>query len=467
MFILYLKTKKFISIIVSLSLVCIIFNNVQLISANEFEGNEEYWTNYCSGYITDSAKKSKCNEYANYIQTKINNSKGQANSLANSIAKVEDDLSNLREVSQAYSDAIISAENEINTLTESLVIAEESLEKVKVIIIEKEAIVEKRKEIIRDRMLGLQVEVNVNQFIEYLMGATDLVDLIQRSQSIESFTRSDKELIELLNKEVDELDAEKDEQQRIQETLLLQQDQLKIKQAELKTLIADNEKLIEENEKKVIAMLNAQNEANAAANTLAQLRPNFSISSDGSADVAPSEPSNGWISPIRGTGISRGVNNSGHRGVDIAADDWAPIVAPANCYVVFASNSYPNKGWLGNGAGIPQGGGNSLRIIFNVNGEVFAMNFHHMMNNVTAMAYNGSGQVVPQGTVLGYVGSSGNSSGTHAHVELFKYKGLSLQQAIARWYATGDWQTSCGWTDPTPYYGSYADRVNPLNYISY
>lgn len=441
--------------------------NTNYIKANEFEGNESYWTHYCSGYISDSGKRNKCNEYANYIQTKINNSRGEANSITNSIAKVENDLSNLKEVSQTYTNAIKSAENEIVVLQESLITIQDSMKKVEAIIIEKEDKIEKRKEIIRDRMLGLQVDVSCNQFIDYLMGATDLVDLVQRSNSVESFTRNDKEQIKLLNKEKKELDAEKKEQQRIQDTLKLQQEQLELKKEELKILVADSEKMIEENEAKVIALLNARNEANAAANTLAQLRPNFSISSDGNANVAPSEPSSGWISPIRGTGITRGVDNAGHRGVDIAADGWTPIVAPANCYVVFASNQYPNKGWLGNMVGIPDGGGNSVRIIFSVNGEVFAMNFHHMMNDVPAMAYNGTGQVVPQGTLLGYVGESGNSQGTHAHVELFRYKGLSLQQAIAKWYATGDWQTSCGWTDPTPYYGSYADRINPLNYISY
>lgn len=435
--------------------------------ANEFEGNEEYWARYCSGYISDSSKRNKCNEYANYIQTKIDNSKGEANSISNSIAKLEDDLSNLKEVSLSYSNAIESAESEIATLEESLITIQASMEEVKVVIEEKEDKIEKRKDVIRERMIDLQVDANVNKFIDYIMGATDLVDLIQRSSSVESFTRNDKEQIKLLNEEKEELEEEKKEQERIEETLSLQQEQLKLKQEELVILKADNEQMIAENEVKITAMLNARNEANAAANTLAQLRPNFSISADGSANVAPSEPSSGWISPIRGTGITRGIDNYGHRGVDIAADGWTPIVAPANCYVVFASNAYPNEGWLGNWIGIPSGGGNSVRIIFSVNGEVFAMNFHHMMNDVPAMAYNGTGQVVPQGTLLGYVGESGNSQGTHAHVELFKYKGLSLEQAIARWYATGDWQTSCGWTEPTPYYGSYADRINPLNYISY
>ncbi len=433
------------------------------VKANEFEGNEAYWTRTCSGYISDASLRTKCQEYNTYIQNKINGANSNLSSLKDSIAKVEDDLSNLKEVSQQYAKLIAQAEEEVAALNESLAQIADSVAAVEASIAQKEETIAKRLKRIKERMVQMQGKVNTNQYIDYIMGATDLVDLVQRSSNVESFTKNDKEQIKLLKQEKKELEAEKEEKKRIQETLEIQQEDLKYKQKELAQLKESNDAMVEEYEEKVAEMLKAKNEAEAAANTLAALKPNFTIT-DGNADITPSTPSSGWIAPIQGSYITRGVDNAGHRGVDYAAGMGTPIVAPANCYVVFASNSYPNTGWLGNMTGIPAGGGNSVRIIFSVNGETFAMNLHHMMNNVPAMAYNGTGVMVPQGTLLGYVGSSGNSSGPHAHVELFKLN-QTLPQAIATWYSTGDWQSSCGWGLYTPAYGSYGTRVDPRAYL--
>lgn len=463
------RKKIGISLIATFMVIGAIVYAPQYVKANDFEGNEAYWTSYCSGYISpaDSNKRTKCNEYSVYIQNKINDSKNTANNLTSSIDEVKSDLSNLKTVSQQHLEQINALEAEIAAIESALVSAQDEIAKVEVVIVEKEQKIDKRKEIIRTRMIDNQAKVSTNQFIEYIMGATDLVDMIQRSTSVEAFTKNDKEQIALLNEEKAELEAEKEEKKRIEDTLKLQQENLVVSQQNLINLKAANDAMVEKYEAKVAELLKAQNEANAAANTLAQLRPSFTFDDgSGNADVE-NITSPGWFAPIQGSWISRGVDNAGHRGVDYAASMGTPIYAPADCYVVFASNAYANTGWFGNlgpGSGVPLGGGNSVRIIFSVNGQTFAMNFHHMMNNVPAMAYNGTGQVVAQGTLLGYVGSSGNSSGPHAHVELFKLN-QSVQQAVSTWYSTGDWQSSCGWGLYTPAYGSYGTRVDPRQYL--
>lgn len=439
-------------------------SNSANVKANEFEGNEAYWTSYCSGYISDANKRNKCNEYSVYIQNKINDSRNTANNISGSIDKVKSDLSNLREVSQQAQQQIEAKEEELEVIQAALITAQDGIAEVEAVISEKEEKIDKRKDIIKERMVSMQARVNTNQFIDYIMGATDLVDMIQRSNSVESFTRNDKEQIKLLNQEKKELETEKEEKKRIEDELIRQREYSLVVEAELQFAKDENDKLIETYETKVAELLKAQNEANAAANTLALLKPSFSVN-DGSGNANVGDVnSNGWYAPIQYSYITRGVDNEGHRGVDYAAGMGTPIHAPADCYVVFASNGYPNKGWLGNMIGVPAGGGNSVRIIFSVNGETFAMNFHHMQNNVPAMAYNGTGQVVAQGTVLGYVGSSGNSSGPHAHVELFRLN-QTVQQAVSTWYATADWQSSCGWGLYTPAYGSYGTRVDPRAYL--
>lgn len=434
---------------------------VQL-KANDFEGNEQYWTSYCSGVISDATKRQQCIDYQSYLENKIASNNNTSSSIQSKIDTLNADLSNLKELSLSIAKEIEAQEAEIKVVSDSLVEIETNIAQVQADIDVKVENIEKRSDQIKTRMVEMQTKVNTNQFLDYVMGASDLVDLVQRANNVESFTKNDKDQIALLNEEKQQLEEVKAEKKRQEDLLVAQQKNLEIKKAELELNKKANDELVESTEVRVAELLKARNEANAAANTLALLKPNFSISG-GNANVGDL-PNSGLIAPIQGSWISRGVDNNGHRGIDYAATMGTPIVAPADCYVVFASNSYPNWGGLGNWAGIPAGGGNSVRIIFSVNGETFAINFHHMTNNVPAMAYNGTGQPVPRGTVLGYVGSSGNSSGPHAHVEMFKLN-QTLQAAIATWYNTGDWQSSCGWGLYTPAYGSYGSRVNPAAYF--
>ena len=432
------------------------------LKATDFEGNEQYWTGYCSGVISDATKRQQCLDYQAYLENKIASSNQTTSSIQGKIDSLNDDLSNLKDLSLSIAKEIEAQETEIATVSASLEEIANNIQLVQADIDLKVENINKRSEQIKTRMVEMQAKVNTNQFLDYIMGASDLVDLVQRASAVESFTKNDKEQITLLNEEKKQLEEVKAEKKRQEDLLIAQQKNLEIKKAELQLNKDANDQLVEKTEVRVAELLKAKNEANAAANTLAMLKPSFTIS-DGNANVGDL-PNSGMIAPIQGSWISRGVDNNGHRGIDYAAVMGTPIIAPADCYVVFASNAYPNWGGLGNWVGIPAGGGNSVRIIFSVNGETFAINFHHMTNSVPAMAYNGTGQPVKQGTVLGYVGSSGNSSGPHAHVEMFKLN-QSLQQAIATWYNTGDWQSSCGWGLYTPAYGSYGTRVNPAAYI--
>ncbi len=457
------KSRKIITlgIITSLVGVAISAYSVQL-KANDFEGNEQYWTNYCSGVISDASKRQQCLEYQSYLENRIASNTQASSSIQGKIDTLKSDLSNLKDLSLSIAKDIEAQEAEIATVNASLVEIADNIQKVQVDIDLKIENINKRSEQIKTRMIEMQSKVNTNQFLDYIMGASDLVDLVQRASNVESFTKNDKDQITLLNEEKQQLEEVKAEKKRQEDLLIAQQKNLEIKKAELELNKEANDKLVKDTEVRVAELLKARNEANAAANTLAQLKPSFTISG-GNANVGDL-PDNGMIAPIQGSWISRGVDNNGHRGIDYAAVMGTPIVAPANCYVVFASNNYPNWGGLGNWVGIPAGGGNSVRIMFAVNGQTYAINFHHMTNSVPAMAYNGTGVMVPQGTILGYVGSSGNSSGPHAHVEMFAIN-QSLQQAIGTWYSTGDWQSSCGWGLYTPAYGSYGTRVNPAAYI--
>ena len=459
-----------ISVVTALGL-CAYKVDFSKIEAYDFAGNETYWTNYCSGIITETSKQEACRQYSDYISNKIDDSQNNLDNITSSIDSVKSDLSNLREVSEQYTSAISNAEAEIEAINNSLAAMEGNVESLNISIAETVVKIDSRKEIIRQRMIEMQPSVNTNQFIQYIMGATDLVDLVQRANSIEAFTKNDKEQIKTLNKEQADLKNQQDEQARISATLELQRENLSIKQKELEALKISNDQLIADMEVKLAELARQKNEAAMAAGNLSTLKPSFTIDSSGNADIGDIV-TGGMIAPISGCSISRGVSYE-HLGVDYAANSGTPIVAPADCYVVYACNGFGNGylgNWQGPGNGAPGpvafGGGNTVSIIFNVNGVVYGMNAYHCSSvSGIAVSANGSGTVVGQGSVIAYVGSSGNSSGPHAHIELFVYNTSSIQQAVGWWYNNPDFQRGCGWGPTTPASSSWATRVDPLAYF--
>jgi murein DD-endopeptidase MepM/ murein hydrolase activator NlpD len=88
-----------------------------------------------------------------------------------------------------------------------------------------------------------------------------------------------------------------------------------------------------------------------------------------------------------------------HEGVDLAASSGTPILAAA-AGVVDA------VGWSG-------GAGNRVRIKHNA---TYTTKYFHMSRFANIKV----GQRISQGQVIGYVGSTGNSSGPHLHFEVWK-----------------------------------------------
>lgn len=122
----------------------------------------------------------------------------------------------------------------------------------------------------------------------------------------------------------------------------------------------------------------------------------------GSKDLIAPSNKNGlilgyFIRPVPSGKKTQGLH--GHNGVDIGAAYGAPILAPADGKVILAKFG----GWGG-------GYGNYL-IIQHPNGMQTL--FGHMSQFNVSL-----GSIVKQGQTIGYVGSSGKSTGPHLHIEV-------------------------------------------------
>lgn len=131
--------------------------------------------------------------------------------------------------------------------------------------------------------------------------------------------------------------------------------------------------------------------------------------------------------PLRYLAIVRGFNSS-HKGVDFGWNSKqdganAPIYASADG-VVYATNDYDSSG---------KSWGNYVKIKHNDSEYTL---YAHMSNGLKVS----KGQSVKQGDLLGYMGSTGDSSGNHLHFEFYK-GGASTSyrvNALDYCYATED-----------------------------
>lgn len=457
------KCKISILTIVVASLVFLNLSS-DVAKANKFEGNEAYWNSVCSGYITDPTLQKDCIAYQNYIQNKINDMKDQASSLNEEIAILENDISSLESISKKYMQEIKTLENNIASVQQELDRMAASIieidDKMK---IQEQKILDK-KEQIKERMIKTKVKISTNQYVDFIMGADNLVDMIKRANNVELFMEADKQLMDELQEEINTLNMQKDEIARLQETQKIQQQSLEVEKEAVAAKKADYDRLAEATRVQVAQLEIQMREANKGADTLEANMPSMSFGPDGSG--VPDINSDGFVRPVNG-GVTCGMGcYENHVGTDFNAPLGTPIYAPADAVVAYASNSLAdNTGFLGNYSGVPSGGGNTIKLIMNVNGVTYSMNFFHLSSNMPAKGKT----TVSQGEIIGYSGQTGNSTGPHLHLEMYQLN-ISLQEAVKVWNYGGygtyakDWTHGVGWSLSNNA-SSFAVRLNAANYF--
>lgn len=273
-------------------------------------------------------------------------------------------------------------------------------------------------------------EIGNSQFIEVLAKSQNMGDFLNNVEYVNQLSEYDREKLvdfQIICKEVEEKERALEEEYQVLKGL---QDALIAKQAEVEQLlddknlqIADLEDQIGENaarlqelirqaeeekrkqeEQAAAAAAAAAAEAEAAARA-AQAAQNSSRSGGGSAYI-PSDnivvSGSGQLSnPCPGASISstfgyRTFDNSYHNGLDLAASSGAPTYAADDGTVIIAGWSDSAGNWV---------------VIDHGNGMVTKY-MHHSALAVSA------GQSVSRGQQVGYVGSTGYSTGPHLHFQV-------------------------------------------------
>ena len=244
----------------------------------------------------------------------------------------------------------------------------------------------------------------------------ELSDAAQRVEDAQAELAGEKAELEVTRAELDgtqkELDAKRQEADDLIVQLIAKSEELKLQQEDLE---AEDEELLaqialkeqEYNEAKLeewLAYMATYVPPTTVAPSVPISDPNGSNSNNSGSNSSGSDVTVGssWLVPCSYKKISspfgfRESPTSGasryHQGVDLAANAGTPIVASRGGTVTIASYS------------------NSAGYYVTINhGDGFSSIYMHMTNYVVS-----SGQKVNQGQTIGYVGSTGISTGNHLH----------------------------------------------------
>ena len=254
--------------------------------------------------------------------------------------------------------------------------------------------------------------------VAMLASVTDLYELLTFNEVMQDISVKDTEILNTMRdaktalvNDKTQLESERADLQSKKADLDAQNNQMRAKQSELNSSVKEAQLSAAEAQK-------AQQDAKAAIESdemnYEAVKKQIQKLIASAAASQPQLSFTGFICPLKSySRISSeygwrknpvsGVNKL-HAGIDFAAPAGTPIYAAASGYVQVA-------GWSSGGYG-------NYVIIYHgkmSDGTAYSTLYGHMRSVATT-----AGKYVKQGDLIGYVGSTGNSTGNHRHLEVWK-----------------------------------------------
>ena len=372
------------------------------------------------------------------------------------LASLRQDKSDKEAYRDTLLDQISTLQDQIDTYNSQIESLDGQIVDAQNAIADKDADIQEDTALLKERLRALYMAGEATN-LEILLSADSMVDLADKTEALRMVTEHDTALIDNLRDEMAEIQDEKDFIEQSREDAANARTAVQEKQKELKgleeeaqaviddmasqesSLESESQRLAEEeaaaadaidqwiaeyNESQRRAQIAAQQEADRkkaeqqAAQQQANSTPSSSNntssnSSDTSNDAGEDTPSGGqsygtgslrWPVPSC-TSISSGFGSrwgTTHKGIDIPASYGSAIVAADSGTVIQAGYGISGSGYGGYGNVVAIDHGNGIITLY-----------AHMSSVATS-----AGATVAKGQTIGYVGSTGNSTGNHCHFEV-------------------------------------------------
>lgn len=460
--------KNINKIVVSLFMAVVLLGNGNYgVYADEDYSNTEYWLNQCTN--NGNVDRDACQGFVDYISAQNTEINQQIANMRAQQADMEANISKYAAQVTEYQQQIDAKQAEIAQKDVEIEQTQKQIDQKQIEIDDKQKEIDTNQETadtlqekVKTRMVFRQPTMRTNQYIDILMGANTFTDFIRIANGLSTISQYDKktlnELVQIiakLNKQKEELVTAKTELETAKADLETQKKEKQDQQTELLTLQSFVQ-IAQEAAQKTSEALRGSIESRTS-----DIAENNALMSRISSQIGAIATSNGWTYPVDGAWRSAGTwaypGGSIHLGYDFAAGYGTNIRAVANGVVLRGVNGCPTVGYLGDSCGAQFGGagysGNQVIMLVTVNGSLYGVDYFHMTINTPAA----TGTIVNAGDIIGKVGSSGNTTGPHCHVEIF-YLGDASQFAsyAASW--NGDVSFGAGWTSGR--YGLYGRRCS-------
>ena len=363
--------------------------------------------------------------------TSMSSLQNKLNKLSQSIVQHKKELSNAKKKEQAakaleseLKEKVTVVQSQISVLKGQIAEVQNSIGlKEQEIAAKEQQITEKEAEIadqwgdFKQHMAAMQ-ELRDGGSVAMLSAVNDLYELLTFNEVMQDISIKDTEILdnmknakEALESDKLTLESQRSELQSKKADLDAQNSQMRAKQNELNSSVAAAQMSAAEAQQ-------AQKDAQAAIESdemnYEAVKKQIQKMIAAAAASKPTLSFTGFICPLKSySRISSeygwrknpvtGVNKL-HAGTDFAAPGGTPIYAAASGYVQVA-------GWSSGGYG-------NYVIIYHgkmSDGNQYSTLYGHMRSVATS-----AGKYVQQGEIIGYVGSTGNSTGNHLHLEVWK-----------------------------------------------
>ncbi len=310
----------------------------------------------------------------------LKDQKAAVNLLYDQIETYQKELDTLSSLMVEYTALAAAKEKEIDVLNEQM---------------------NKNFELFKERLVFAQESGNMS-YIDFILGSSDLSDIISRSEVINDMLEYDRKIIETLLSDRQAIEKAKEEIELALQNCREKQTEYDAVVTELKAKQAEAEEKLQKLQADSDAAKTALDRSNSLKKqvednldrVIQQIAAESSGSYTGGAFI--------WPLPLSFPGAISQYFHSGHSGIDIHVYGWANNgIIPA---LSIAAGKVVRKGYYsdwGNLIVVDHGGG---YLSYYAHLDSFAVNL---------------GQQVSQGQQVGKIGSTGRSTGPHLHLVIY------------------------------------------------
>lgn len=358
----------------------------------------------------------------NKIQQELNEIHNQQSENQENLENAQDQKEQLEAKNAELKQEVNEISNKLDDIKTQIGETEDAITAKQEEVDQKQAEFDARWDGFKERMSSMQM-LHYSGGIDILSNATNLFQLLNFTQALADISEKDEEVCQELDDQKAELNQQKQEledskaQLEAQEaTLADSQNQLNTKIDELVANIQQQDATISEAEARAQALSAAESDKQAEFNKASDELDSYlrSIINNSSGTNATLSCSLNFICPLNSYKyISCEYGSGGHKGRDYAAPGGTPIHAVASGQVITVDSHYSYGYYVMIYHGTADDGNNYTTL------------YAHMQSWPSVSV----GQTVSQGDVIGYVGSTGNSTGNHLHIEL-RQNGARINPAL-------------------------------------